>query len=45
MSVAIVGVFHKRDVIEELTDRVVVLDNAAVTHVTNTDRYVAEVAE
>ena len=41
----VIGVFHKRDVIEELTDRVVVLDDAAVTRVTDTDAYVAEVAE
>lgn len=41
----VIGVFHKRDVIEELTDRVVVLDDAVVTQVTDTDAYVAEVAE
>jgi alpha-D-ribose 1-methylphosphonate 5-triphosphate synthase subunit PhnL len=41
----VIGVFHKRDVIEDLTDRVVVLDDAVVTQVTDTDAYVAEVAE
>jgi alpha-D-ribose 1-methylphosphonate 5-triphosphate synthase subunit PhnL len=41
----IIGVFHKQDVVEKLTDRVVVLDNATVNQVTDTTAYVAEVAE
>jgi alpha-D-ribose 1-methylphosphonate 5-triphosphate synthase subunit PhnL len=41
----VIGVFHERDVIEELTDRVIVLDNAAVNRITDTAAYVAGVAE
>ena len=41
----VIGVFHKRDVIEELTDRVVVLDDATVNRVTDTAAYVAGMAE
>ncbi|QIB74266.1 ATP-binding cassette domain-containing protein [Halogeometricum borinquense] len=41
-ATTVVGVFHNRDVVEQVADRVVVLDDAALQRVVDVETYIAE---